>query len=404
MQKRKDSKGRALKDGESQRKDGLYQYRWSVRGKRYVTYASTLTKLRQKESEIIRDRMDNIDTYKSDMTLDELYNYWKKTKTYNKEMTFQTYCFVYDHRIAPILGNIRINDIKRSTVKMFYLNMIDKYSVNTVNNVQSVLHQILQLAVDDDMIRKNPSDKLFAEIKRHMKQPAPKEALTRDETALFIDIVENNHKFGNSKPLLFVLVETGMRIGEACALQWSDIDFENNVIHITKNLELVNYDEKNKRGKFKFVLNETPKTSYSTRDIPMTERCRAAFLEQKAILELRNIKCNFTIKGYNDFVFMTRNGMPHNDRGVNSSIRTIVKHIRKTYQDYPHVSCHILRHTFATRLVENHVDYKVIQRIMGHANINITLNTYVSVNEDFKMSELSKAMQLVVPGRCTNFD
>lgn len=186
MQKRKDSKGRALKDGESQRKDGLYQYRWSVRGKRYVTYASTLTKLRQKESEIIRDRMDNIDTYKSDMTLDELYNYWKKTKTYNKEMTFQTYCFVYDHRIAPILGNIRINDIKRSTVKMFYLNMIDKYSVNTVNNVQSVLHQILQLAVDDDMIRKNPSDKLFAEIKRHMKQPAPKEALTRDETALFI--------------------------------------------------------------------------------------------------------------------------------------------------------------------------------------------------------------------------
>jgi len=196
-----------------------------------------------------------------------------------------------------------------------------------------------------------------------------------------------------------------MRVGEVTCLQWDDLDFENNIINVDKTLV---YYSKGKGLSLRYAINTT-KTEAGTRKIPMTSEVKKAFLMEKELQEAFNIKCIDSIGGYNDFVFLNRFGNVHNNGTLNKALRRIVRDCNLEIIDksrnltdeavlLPHLSNHILRHTFSTRLNENNVNVKVIQAILGHADVSTTMDIYVDATEDFKnesMKDFEKSMEFM---------
>ena len=163
MGKRYDKKHRLLKTGESERPDGYYQYRYTDRkGKRHTLTAGTLEELRQREEEIIRDKSDGIRAEAKNMTLDDMFELWSRLKRGLKGNTYQNYCYMYRTFVSPDIGKLRITTLKRSDIKAFYNSLVDEKNLKiaTVDNIHTVLHQVLTVAVEDGYMRTNISDNL----------------------------------------------------------------------------------------------------------------------------------------------------------------------------------------------------------------------------------------------------
>lgn len=182
-----------------------------------------------------------------------------------------------------------------------------------------------------------------------------------------------------------------MRVGEVCGLRWCDVDFKENMIYV--NHTLVYYNHRDENGCY-FSLY-SPKTRAGVRQIPMTEEVRAAFLEEKTYQEYNCLHCNVTVDGYGDFVFINRFGNVQHQGTLNKALRRIIrdcndKQLLKEKKNpvlLPNFSCHTLRHTFTTRLVEAEVNIKVIQELCGHSRSDVTLNIYTTVTKELKQRE-----------------
>lgn len=160
--KRKDKSRVVLKKGESQRKDGTYDYRWtSKNGKRHSIYAQTLEELRIKEEVVVRDEMDGIRAEARCTTLNELFEVWAQVKRGLKDNTYQNYLYVYRQFVEPDFGQSRISSIKKTDIKRFYNMLADQrgLKISTIESVHTVLHQVLTTAVEDNYLRSNPSDR-----------------------------------------------------------------------------------------------------------------------------------------------------------------------------------------------------------------------------------------------------
>jgi len=169
MAKRYDKKHRLLRTGETERSDGYYTYRWTSRdGKRHSVTASTLEELRQKEAEIQKDVSDGIRADAQNVTVNDLYKLWKHLKRGLKDNTYQNYCYMYEMFVAEDIGKMCISKLKRSDVKRFYNKLADerKLKIATIDNIHTVLHQVLQLAVEDNYVRQNVSDNMLKELKQ----------------------------------------------------------------------------------------------------------------------------------------------------------------------------------------------------------------------------------------------
>ena len=157
MTRRKDSDGRVLKENESQRKDGTYMYRWRTStGKRECIYAPTLDELREKEDNIHRDKYDGIRTDAKNVTLNDLYDLWKTMKKGVKDNTFQGYLYTWERFARDDIGKNRILTLKKSDIRRYYNKMIDERGLKfaTVDCIHTVMHQVLDVAVEDGYIRK----------------------------------------------------------------------------------------------------------------------------------------------------------------------------------------------------------------------------------------------------------
>lgn len=165
-EKRKDKSRVVLRIGEIQRNDGTYQYSWmdANRKRRYV-YARNLDDLRAKEEQIAKDKSDGIKTEARYTTVNELYELWKVLKRGLKDNTFENYQYMYDTFVRPKIGQQRISTLKKSDVKRYYNYLADERGLkaSTIDSIHTVLHQILDMAVDDDYIRNNPSDNVLRE-------------------------------------------------------------------------------------------------------------------------------------------------------------------------------------------------------------------------------------------------
>ena len=389
-----------LNRGEYHRPDGRYSYRWvGPDKKRHVVYASTLDELRVLEDNIKKDEQDGIKGDVVNATVNDMFELWKETKRGLRDRTKTSYEYFYELFVKPTFGKKKIKQVKRTDVRCFYNNLLEGrgLKVSTLDNVHTVLHQVFQLAVEDNIIRTNPTDLMLRDIKRTVgRDTEPRRALTQEQEDLFFKEVLSRADFRKWYPLLYIMANTGMRVGELTGLRWCDVDLEGDTISI--NHTLVYYNHRDERGCYYNI--HKPKTAAGYRTIPITPSVKEAFMMQKDYLEFTELKSVDHIDGYDDFVFINREGKVFNQGTVNAAIRRMVRIIdldilEKAKDKEPEVlipnfSCHILRHTFATRLCEKAVNIKVIQAILGHSDFQTTMNIYVDVTNSLKKEELNK--------------
>ena len=393
---RKDLRGRSLRKGEVQRaSDKRYMYTYTdPLGRRKFIYANDLTQLREKEEKLLKDQLDGLDIYVAGKaTLNETFDRYISTKYNLRESTRSSYLYTYDHYVRDTFGLKRIAEIKYSDVLQFYYHLLNQQgiSLGTLDSVHCLLHPTFQLAVRDEIIRKNPTDGVMKEISRESgKNRGVRHALTIEQQRCFMEYIANHPIYYHWWPMFAILLGTGCRIGEALGLRWQDLDFEKRVISI--NHSLVYYPA---NGSNKCVLRVSlPKTDAGIRTIPMLDIVKDAF--EMLYEEQKENGFNETeIDGMTGFIFCNRFGAVPNPQTVNHTIKRIannynadeVVRAKKEHRDpiiLPNFSCHHLRHTFCTRLCENETNLKVIQSIMGHKNIETTLDIYAEATEKKK--------------------
>lgn len=394
--KRKDPKGRVLKDGESYRKkDGRYMYRYtSSDGKRHAIYDSDLNGLREKENKLNRDLTMGIRIGEDNITLNDVYEMWKKDKTTLKQTTKSNYVYMYEHFVKEEFGWKKLKEIRKSDVRRFYNGLLDakRMKVNTLDSIHTVVHQLFNLAVDDLYIRVNPSDGVMGECKRAHNMDVPKRhALTIPQQEAFLRYVGEVPKYRHWKPLFTFFLGTGCRVSEVVGLRWEDIHMDEGYVDINHNM--VYYQRE--QGKCYFSITTT-KTEAGSRIIPILPEVKQALMAEKEYQKEVGLSCQATIDGFTDFIFLNRYGNPHNPQTINRTIKRITLAYNEEEMEtadkedreavlIPPFSCHNLRHTFCTRYCENETNLKVIQEIMGHRDIATTMEIYAEATKDIKV-------------------
>ncbi|MEL7606054.1 MAG: site-specific integrase [Sedimentibacter saalensis] len=395
VERRKDNKNRVLKEGEYQRTNGTFEYKWrDKRGKRHSIYAKTLDELRNKEIDVLRDALDGIREDKNDLTINDLYNLWIQLKRGLKDNTFQNYKYMYTQFVESDFGYSKIADLKRTDVRAFYNHLADVQHLKTatIDNIHTVLHQVLELGVEDDYLRYNPSDNALKELKKaHNSDSVKRRALTIQEQDLFEAFLCKQGQYNRWYPIFIVMLWTGMRVGEVTGLRWCDIDIEDEMISI--NHTLVYYSRGKEEG-CSFAIN-TPKTKAGTRIIPMLPKVKEAFLLEKEYQKEYRLNCNAVIDGYTDFIFINRFGGVQHQGTLNKVLRRIIRDCNYEVLDkkedivtLPRFSNHSLRHTFTTRMCEAGVNIKAMQKILGHADAETTMDIYAEATMDLKRAEM----------------
>lgn len=396
MKRRKDTKGRVLRDGESYRKnDGRYMFRYtSVDGKRHTIYDSDLNALREKEDKIRHDLREGIRMGEDSITLNDIFEMWKRDKNSLKQTTKGNYIYMYDHFVREEIGIRKLKEIRKSDVRRFYNGLLDakRLKVNTLDSIHTVLHQLFAIAVEDCYIRNNPTDGVMGECKRVHNMDVPKRhALTIPQQEAFIRYTGDMPQYRHWLPLFTFFLGTGCRVSEVVGLRWEDVHMDEGYIDINHNMVYYQRDA----GKCYFSVTTT-KTEAGSRIIPMLKEVKQALLDEKKHQEEVGLTCKAVIDGYTDFVFLNRFGNPHNPQTINRTIKRIT--IAYNEQEIelaagegreaaliPPFSCHNLRHTFCTRYCENETNLKVIQEIMGHRDIATTMEIYAEATKDAKV-------------------
>lgn len=393
---RKDLRGRSLRKGEVQRSsDKRYMYTYTdPMGRRKFIYANDLAELREKEAKLMKDQLDGLDLYVAGKaSVNDTFDRYMSTKYNLRESTKSSYLYTYDHYVRDTFGKKRIADIKYSDVLQFYYYLLNevKISLGTLDTVHCLLHPTFQLAVRDEIIRNNPTDGVMKEISRESgKNRGIRHALTVEQQRAFMEYIANHPIYYHWWPMFTVLLGTGCRIGEALGLRWQDLDYDKRTISINHSLSYYQKPESNKS-----VLRiSQPKTEAGIRTIPMLDIVKDAF-EMLYEEQLENGFNESEIDGMSGFIFCNRFGTVPNPQTVNHTIKRIansynadeVVRAKKERRDpiiLPNFSCHHLRHTFCTRLCENETNLKVIQSIMGHRNVETTMDIYAEATEEKK--------------------
>ncbi|MCH5299757.1 MAG: site-specific integrase [Ruminococcus sp.] len=388
---RYDSNRVRLRTREYERPNGRYEYRYTVFGKHFAIYDKTLEGLREKEEQIRSQETTSKEKFdKRTTTLNDVFELWKELKRGIRPNTYRNYCYMYEQYVKDSIGEMYISAIKKSDIKRFFNYLADERRLKegTVEAVQTILHQVLQIAVDDDWIEKNPSDQAVKELKRsHQWNTQKRQALTKEQQDLLMSFLSKNTPNRRWYPITAVLLGTGMRVGEATGLLWCDVDFENDTINVDHTLVYYSKGVHN----CDFAINDT-KTPASKRLIPMTKQVKRAFLMEKKMQEQIGIVCTVEVDGYSNFIFCNRFGGLHHQGSLNKAYKRIIRDCNdaeflKSENPkvlLPNFSCHNLRHTFATRLCESGMNLKMIQDILGHVDVATTINIYTHVTKEIR--------------------
>lgn len=385
--KRTDTRGRILRNGELQRKeDNRYLYRYTdLSGKKRTVYALTLVELREKEKQIERDLQDGIDSSKGDMTLNQLFYTYMETKSDLRESTRCNYLTVWKNAIEDTdLGKMKIAKIKQFHIRAFYSGLVkDGYAANTIKLYHNLIYPALELAVESDIIRKNPAKDCKKGIGGTKKE---RTAMTIEEQEKMLDFVKESSRYNVYYPMLIFALSTALRVGELTGLRWSDVDLKQNVIHVRQQLIY-----KNLGNGCQFHIQPL-KTEAGRRDIPLTAAARKSLIKQRELSMLLGKAAKIQeVEGISDFVFTNSQGKPYATNAINFVLANVVKGYNQAEEIkaetehrkpvlLPHISAHILRHTACTRLAETGLEPKVLQYIMGHANVSITLDVYTHLD------------------------
>ena len=382
--KRKDNKGRILKTGESQRKDLIYQYRYTDHcGKRQTVYASTLQELRQKEKEIAKQLDDGLDYEAGQITVNELLQKYVSLKNGVRYSTRVGYQFVLNLVGKEAFGKRKIGSIKVSDAKLWFAKLQrDGRSYGTISAVRGVLKPAFQMAYDEDAVKKNPF--AFKLTEAVVNDTVSRMALTEEQLTTWMNFIRNDKTYSKYYDEFVVLLETGMRVSEFCGLTKKDLDFKERRIRVDHQLV-------RERGG-RYYIEET-KTSSGRRFLPMTEPVYDAL--QRILAQRPKVRKEPMVDGYTGFLLLDKNGNPKVALHIENEMRWAMKKYKKRHPDkpLPHITPHVLRHTFCTNYANDGMDIKDLQYLMGHSDAGVTLNVYSHASYAHAAEQMTKISQ-----------
>lgn len=395
---RRDSKGRKLFNGESQRKDGKYEYKYQdAWGKRKTVYSWKLTpvdrvpvgkrddiSLREKIKQIQKDLNSNITPDGGKFTVLELVEKYISQKTGVRHNTRSNYNFVVNVIKKEDFGQKRIDKIKVSDAKEWLIKMqqMDGRGYSSIHTIRGVVRPAFQMAVDDDLLVKNPFEFQLNTVV--VNDSVTREAITRQQERDFLEFVKNDKHFCKYYDGIYILFKTGLRISEFVGLTSKNLDFENNRIIVDHQIQ--------RTRDMEYVIEDT-KTESGERMVPMTPEVKAAF--QRILANRKKPKIEPMIDGYSGFLFLDKNGRPM----VALHWEKYFQHIREKYNkiykvQMPKVTSHVCRHTFCSNMAKSGMNPKTLQYIMGHSEIGVTLNTYTHLGYEDAEEEMQKITEI----------
>ena len=393
-EKRRDSKGRILRTGESQRPDGRYAYKYvDATGKPQFAYSWKLEKgdkipkgkrdgisLREKEKQIQKDIDDQIIPRGGEVTVLELAKKYVNQKTGVRPTTEAGYKTVINILTREEFGRRRIDCVKLSDAKewLIKLQKVDGRSYSSIHSIRGVLRPAFQMAVDDDLIRKNPFE--FHLVTVIINDSITREAITRKQERDFLEFVRTDKHFSRYYDAIYILFKTGMRISEFVGLTISDLDMKNRRINIDHQLQ--------RTSEMEYVILET-KTASGKRVLPMTDDVYECF---KRILENRPVpKVEPMVDGKCGFLYLDKDGKPMVALHWEHYFKHICQKYNRIYKvQMPKVTPHVCRHTFCSNMAKSGMNPKTLQYLMGHSDIGVTLNTYTHLGFEDAQAELKR--------------
>lgn len=390
---RRDSKHRVLRRGESIRTNGKYQFKYHVNGKPHFVYSWRLeptdpqpvgTKpdlsLREKEK-LIGYGLDNqLDPLGKNITVNELVERYISTRTGAKNSTKMNYGFVKNLLKKQAFGDCKISRVKTSDAKLFLIKLQqeDNKRYSTIKTVRGVLRPAFQMAVDDDVLNKNPFGFELAGVV--VNDSVTREAVTKDQMRKFLKFVHDDVVYCKYYEVVYILFHTGMRISEFCGLTLSDIDMENKIINIDHQLQ--------RSSKMEYIIEST-KTNAGTRKLPMTDdvaQCFRAIIEDREPPEYERI-----IDGYGGFLFTDKKGYPEVAMHWEHRFKHMLNRYNEIYRvQMPKITPHVCRHTYCSNMAKAGMNPKTLQYLMGHSDIGVTLNTYTHLGLEDAEGELKR--------------
>ena len=394
-QVRRDSKRRILRTGESQRKDGKYLFKYHVNGKPYFLQSWRLeptdrqpqgTKptpsLREMEKALGRDLEAQLDPDSRGLTVVELINRYLATKTGVKPSTQVNYNFVQNLMKREDFSGRKIREVKMSDAKLFLIKLqTDGRGYSTIKTVRGVLRPAFQMAVDDNIIQKNPFGFQLAGVV--VNDSVTREAITRDQMRKFLKFVHDDAVYCKYYEAVYILFHTGLRISEFCGLTVRDIDLEHRILNIDHQLQRTGV-----------VLHvESTKTNAGTRKLPMTREVCDCF---KAILEARKPPdVERVVDGYSGFLFLDKDGLPEVAMHWEHRFNHMVGRYNDIYRvQMPNITPHVCRHTYCSNMARAGMNPKTLQYLMGHSDIGVTMNTYTHLGLDDAKDEMIRLEEL----------
>ena len=396
MDERRDNRNRVLIRGEAQRKDGRYSYSYTgIDGSRKFIYSHRLLpndpipagkkeekSLRELEAEIEGCERDGIVPYGGGIDVITLVKRYLKLKRGVKKSTRAVYGTVLNWLEENPFGKKRIDRITTSDAKILLMKLQEEEGkgYSTIHNIRGVLRPAFQVAVDDDLIRKNPFDFNLGDVV--INDMTKREAITKEDMDEFLDFVRTDPHFKVYYDGMFILFHTGMRISEFVGLTYKDIDMDKEEISINHQLMRL--------GSVGYYIEST-KTSSGTRVLPMIDEVKECFYRVLERRRNRKKKKEVLINGYGGFLFLDKDGNPETALHWENHFRWSVAKFNRTHPGRNlKISPHICRHTYCSNMAKTGINPKILQYLMGHSDISVTLNTYTHVKLEDAKKELKK--------------
>lgn len=355
--------------GVRKRADGTLEKRFTIDGRRYSIYGSNAKEISQKEQEIRKKIEAGIYTDNRNLTLDQYFTEWLTGKRNGtKGNTLKTYKSYYYKHISPRIGSRKVQQIERREVLNLQRDVSKSLAPTTCNGVLRTLKVVLNDAVHDDIILKSPAEGIKALKETEKATETYHRALTEQEQKDFMQEMAKDYYY----EFVSFLLCTGMRTGEAAALVWSDIDYKQNVIHITKT---VTFNEDGTMG------IGSPKSEAGKRDIPLNDTIKGVLAGQRKKLG------NILPMNDNRIFVSVYAGTVHN-HAVNRAISGALARLEKQGKPMEHFTAHALRDTFATRYIEQGGSPQTLKTILGHSSLAMTMDLYSHVLPNTKQKEM----------------
>ena len=388
-EKRRDNRGRILRNGESQRQDGRYAYKYKdLNGEIKFVYSWRLDKndrtpagkarepsLREKEKKIQQDLFNQVVPNGGNLTVLELVQKYLSLKINVRHNTLANYKFVTNIIEKESFGKMRIDKVKLSDAKAWLIKLQkDGRGYSTVHSVRGVVRPAFEMAYQDGLLTRNPFSFELATVV--VNDSVTREAITRAQERAFLKFIQEDKCYSKYYDGIFILFNTGLRISEFCGLTLSDIDFQKKRIRVDHQLQ---------RTRDMEYIIEKPKTESGERYVPMSQQVIECF--QRIIRNRKKPQKEPMIDGYTGFLFLDKNGQPM----VALHWEHYFKHILNKYNSIykvqlPKITPHVCRHTFCSNMAKSGMNPKTLQYIMGHSDIGVTLDTYTHLKfEDAKV-------------------